>query len=91
MKEECVDDGGLPDVEDLGSDEVGEGQVHPVGELPGAKLHGFKTGPDPLEQRHDLALLGDDEGVEGEDVLQVGHLVAGVHHAGPEGEHRAAV
>ena len=56
-----MDGGGLPDVDELAGDQVGEGQVHPVGELPGAKLHGLKTGPEPLEQRHNLALLGDDE------------------------------
>ena len=90
VKEECVDDCGLPGVEDLGGDEVGEGEVHPIAELPGAQAHGLEGGPEPLEHRDVLSLLVDDEGVEADDVLEGGHPVAGVHHGDPGGGHRAA-
>ena len=85
-----MDDGGLPDVEDLGSDEVGEGEVHSVAQLPGAQAHRLEGGPEPLVHGDALALLGGEEWVEAHDVLERGHLDVGVHRGDPGEEHRAA-
>ena len=91
VKEEGMDDGGLLDGDELGGDQLGEAEVDRVGELPGAQVHGLEGGEDPLEHGDVRTVLGDVEGVEAEQALEGHHHVAGLHHASPEGEHRAAV
>ena len=91
VKEEGMDDGGLLEGDELGGDQLREAEMDRVGELPGAQVHGLEGGEDPVEQGDVRAVLGDVDGVEAEQVLEGHHLVAGLHHAGPEGEHRAAV
>ena len=91
VKEEGMDDGGLLEGDELGGDQLGEAEMDRVGELPGAQVHGLEGGEDPVEHGDFSAVLGGVNGVEAEQVLEGHHLVAGLHHAGPEGEHRAAV
>ena len=86
-----MDDGGVLDGDELGDDQLGEAEVDRVGELPGAQVNRLEGGEDPLKHGDVRAVLGDVDGVEAEQALEGHHLVAGLHHAGPEGEHRAAV